>query len=111
MHTHKLLTSGALIVLFMVLISSCVDMRKTTYFNDLQDGEAKSAPATIPAIHKNDILSISVSSLNPDASAVFNTPNLLPTSSSTILGATSQLILYFVNKKTHVLFPIFASQP
>jgi polysaccharide export outer membrane protein len=106
MPTHKLVTASSLIVLFTALFSSCIDMRKTAYFNDLQDGEIKSAPATIPVIRKNDILNISVSSLNPDASAVFNAPNLLPTASSTILGATSQLVGYLVNEKGDILFPV-----
>lgn len=107
MHIHNLsLNLNSIIFSLSVLLSSCVDMRKTTYFNDLQDGDIKSAPAAIPLIHKNDILSISVSSLNPDASAIFNAPNLLPTASSTVLGAPSQLVGYLVNEKGDILFPV-----
>ncbi|WP_229689091.1 polysaccharide biosynthesis/export family protein [Puia dinghuensis] len=84
-------------------------MRKTTYFNDLRDGEITSVPPAIPLIHKNDILSISVSSLNPEASSVFNAPNLLPTASSTVLGATSQLVGYLVNEKGDILFPVIGT--
>src|SRR5882757_263933 len=107
MPRHSLsLNLSSVIVSLSVMISSCVDMRKTTYFNDLKDGELKSAQAGIPLIHKNDILSISVSSLNPEASAVFNAPNLLPTASSTVLGAPSQLVGYLVNEKGDILFPV-----
>jgi len=89
-----------------MIFASCVDMKKVTYFNNLNDGEIKSAEETVSLIHKNDILSISVSSLNPEASAVFNAPNLLPTSSSTVLGAVSQLVGYLVNENGDILFPV-----
>jgi len=84
-------------------------MRKTTYFNDLHDGEIKSAVAIIPSIHKNDILSISVSSLNPDASALFNSPNLHPNTSANMLGTPSQLAGYLVNERGDIQFPVLGS--
>jgi polysaccharide export outer membrane protein len=107
MHIHRLyFTLSPVFLLFLVLFSSCVDMRQTTYFNNLQDGEISAVTAGVPLIHKNDILSISVSSLNPEASAVFNAPNLLPTASSTVLGAPSQLVGYLVNEKGDIFFPV-----
>jgi len=88
---------------------SCIDMKKITYFNDLHDSELKSPEAAVPLIHKNDILSISVSSLNPDASAIFNAPNLHPTASSTAIGATSQLVGYLVNENGNIQFPVLGN--
>ncbi|HLK28118.1 MAG TPA: polysaccharide biosynthesis/export family protein [Puia sp.] len=81
-------------------------MKKTTYFNNLNDGEIRSSEEAIPTIHKNDILNITVSSLNPEASAVFNAPNVLPTASSTVIGAVSQLVGYLVNDEGDILFPV-----
>src|ERR1700676_3520755 len=107
MHKYSMVINVSLVIFSLsVVLSSCVDMRKTTYFSDLKDGEIKSATAGIPLIHKNDILSISVSSLNPEASAVYNAPNLLPTASSTVIGAPSQLVGYLVNEKGDILFPV-----
>jgi len=81
-------------------------MKKVTYFNNMNDGEIPSAAAYVPVINKNDILSISVSSLNSEASAVFNAPNLLPTSTSTVLGAPTQLVGYLVNENGDIIFPV-----
>jgi polysaccharide export outer membrane protein len=110
MHSNRLGFKISLVIFSLAVgLSSCIDMRKTTYFNDLKDGEIMSAPAGIPLIHKNDILSISVSSLNPEASAVFNAPNLLPTATSTVLGAPSQLVGYLVNESGDILFPVLGT--
>jgi polysaccharide export outer membrane protein len=52
-----------------------VNTKKATYFSDQRNGsfEAPAVPKLI--IQANDLLSISVSSLNPEASAVFNQAN------------------------------------
>ena len=62
-----------LIVLFSCV--SCVNTKKATYFSDQRNGsfEAPAVPKLL--IQTNDLLSISVSSLNPEASAVFNQAN------------------------------------
>src|SRR6185369_6384604 len=97
-------------IVFFILIAvtsfSCIDMKKVTYFNNLSDGEIASSQVSVPLINKNDILSISVSSLNPEASAVFNAPNTLPTSSSTVIGAPTQIVGYLVNENGDILFPV-----
>ena len=55
---------------------SCISARKTVYFYDVKDTTfLQRAPDVQTPIHENDILSISISSLNPEASAIFNTPN------------------------------------
>jgi polysaccharide export outer membrane protein len=84
-------------------------MKKTTYFNNLNDGEIKSAETIASVIHKNDILSISVSSLNPEASSVFNAPNLHPTASSLAVGSVSQLVGYLVNENGVIQFPVLGN--
>lgn len=110
MRIHNLsINVSSIIFSLAIMLSSCVDMRKTTYFNDLPDGEIRSTPAAVLLIRKNDILNVSVSSLNAEASAVFNAPNLLPTASSTVLGATSQLVGYLVNEKGDILFPVIGT--
>lgn len=72
--THPLL----LIVFVSFLVNSCISYREVPYFRDLpQDSELKEAITNYSpmVIQKNDILSIRVSSLNAEASAIFNNPN------------------------------------
>ncbi|PWT73097.1 MAG: sugar transporter [Bacteroidetes bacterium] len=110
-------TISLIVLLYLVILSSCVDVHKATYFNGLQDGEIKSVPPEVLRIQKNDILSVSVSSLNNEASAMFNAPNLLPAAShstyggnpSGSYGTTSQLGGYLVNEKGDILLPMIGS--
>ena len=88
-----------------LLLTSCVNTRKTTYFNDLGDTRIQSPAPTVPIIHKNDLLSISVSSSNPDASKIFNDPNLSSTTTSTATGTTQQMVGYLVTNDGNFKFP------
>jgi polysaccharide biosynthesis/export protein len=88
------------------LLSSCVNYRKAVYFNDLSEGIIKTsntAPASL--IQNNDILSISVSSLNPEASAIFNTPNNATNNTGTG-GSSMQSTGYLVKPDGNIQFPI-----
>ena len=65
------------ILLITSLTTSCVNTQKAIYFNGLNDGTITSqTPVPESLIQKNDLLSISVTSLNPEASAIFNSPNI-----------------------------------
>ncbi|RYE54029.1 MAG: polysaccharide export protein [Sphingobacteriales bacterium] len=69
--------SATILILFFsgLFLSSCVNTRKATNFNGLQDGQLDSAVLYLePLIQKGDILSVTISSLNPEASKVFNAP-------------------------------------
>ena len=88
-----------------ILLPSCVNTRKTTYFNDLGDTHLEAPGAAVPVIHKNDLLSISVSSTNADASKLFNEPNLLSTTTSTANGSTQQMVGYLVTEDGSFKFP------
>jgi polysaccharide export outer membrane protein len=60
-------------ILFLVFMTSCFSTRKTIYFRNVEDATIISKIETeAPVIHKNDLLSIKVSSLNPNASEIFN---------------------------------------
>src|SRR4051812_36112426 len=63
-------------ILLLLLISvSCVNTRRATYFSDQREGSFTTPAIPKLVIQNNDLLSITVSSLNPEASAVFNQPN------------------------------------
>ena len=108
-----LLVIGKTLLVVIVLISSltsCMNMRKFVYFHGMQDTliRAGKTASLEPVIQKNDLLSITVSSLNPDASLIFNTPNQAATSPSMVAG-NSLTIGYLVNQDGYIQFPLLDS--
>ena len=89
------------IVLLVALVlwefSSCVNTKKVTYFNNIRESSLVSAPRITATIHKNDLIGISVSSLNAEASTMFN-----PVSS----GTAEQQAGYLVNESGNIQFPV-----
>jgi polysaccharide export outer membrane protein len=73
---HVFQSTGRLVVFLTVLLfafSSCVDTKKAVYFNNAQEGKLDSK-VTVPEtrIQNNDLLSITITSTNADASSPFN---------------------------------------
>lgn len=101
------------IILFILLglsLCSCVNTKNTTYFNAQPDANlvtTSKVPETL--IQSKDILGISVSSLNPAASAVFNAPNLSYANASSENGNTLQSSGYLVDSAGFVQFPIIGN--
>jgi polysaccharide export outer membrane protein len=90
-------------------IASCSTTQKTTYFESVTDMSIPTALENYePIIQKNDILSVYISSLNPEASAVFNAPNTQATSTSTTTGSTSAGG-YLVNSEGNIQLPILGT--
>jgi polysaccharide export outer membrane protein len=89
------------------LFSSCASSRKTVYFNDQQDAVIKSNNIPVKnVIQPNDLLSIAVTSLNPEATEIFNKPNNSFVSSSGVNGANLQSPGYLVNDEGNIQFPV-----
>lgn len=98
------------IALFQITILSCANVKKTLYFANQNDTTLTSnnvAPLTY--IQTNDLLSIAVSSLNPNATAIFNTPNNSFVSSSSATGINLQSPGYLVNTDGYIQFPILGN--
>jgi len=92
------------------MLTSCVNTRKTTYFNDIQSGVYKTSyEAPQPVIHKNDLLSIYVSSLNSEASLIYNAPGLSSTTAASANGPTVQNVGYLVNTEGNIQFPVLGT--
>ena len=90
----------------VLLATACTDTKKVVYFNGIQDTVLKTAiTASEPIIQKNDLISITVSSLNPEASLIFNTPNNM----SANQPANSLLSGYLVNEDGNIQFPVLGS--
>jgi polysaccharide biosynthesis/export protein len=97
-----------------VLFVSCVNTKKSIYFVDQQDASLKSTtkiPETV--IQKNDMLGITISSLNPTASEVFNAPNIsysnVSGSNLTAIGGSMQSYGYIVDVMGNIQFPILGN--
>ncbi|GGH72997.1 polysaccharide export outer membrane protein [Filimonas zeae] len=94
------------LILLLVVANGCVNTRKATYFAEQQDeilNVSNAAPAT--TITENDLLSITVSSLSNDASAIFNASN---NAGMATLNQTENVLQpsgYLVNKDGDIKFP------
>jgi len=98
-----------LLISFVIYGSSCVDTRKSTYFNDAQDANVipNIADTIAPIIQKNDIISVTITSLNAEASAIFNiTGTTSNTSTVTNSNGTQSGSGYLVNTDGNIQLPI-----
>jgi polysaccharide export outer membrane protein len=86
-------------------LCSCTNTRKATYFNDLPSTEFADVVSD-PVLQKDDLLSINVSSINPEATAVFNMPNQVIIQTPTPSSTASQSTGYLVDKDGNINFPI-----
>jgi len=105
--THRIAILLLIITISQLLLASCANTRKTVYFNDQQDAILKSD--NIPArnfIRPNDLLSIAVSSLNPEATEIFNKPNNSFVSATSVAGSNIQSPGYLVNEDGNIQFPV-----
>jgi polysaccharide export outer membrane protein len=98
-----------LFVVLLVLNTSCSN-RNLVYFSDLQGSSGNETPIrnyAQPVIHPDDILSISVSSLNPESNVLFNNV-ILPTSANSgqVIAATKVNEGYLVDKSGFINFPV-----
>ena len=103
-NTYKILAFFSLIL----CLTSCVSTKKAIYFNNIQNSEFPDIDIE-PIIQKNDVLSISVSSLNPEGTIIFNLPNQPIISTTSASGSTSQTTGYLVNREGNILFPVLGN--
>ncbi len=109
---HKLLRCSISILLLVLLIAtaSCVNTRNAVYFSGQGDTTLVTQLQSLEyPIQANDLLSISVSSLNPDASIIFNTPNISNVNYSPSGGGSIQSSGYLVNPDGYIQFPILGN--
>ena len=104
---YNRLTTFLLFIGFAIAFTSCVNTKKATYFNDIAD-TAMIAATNIPEpiINPNDLLSISVSSLEPQSTLMFNAPNTPVATASGGNSALQQAVGYLVNRDGMIKFPI-----
>jgi polysaccharide export outer membrane protein len=94
----------------ILIFSHCTPTQNAVYFYNATDSGVVSRNINLEEamIQKNDLLSISIRSLNAEATAIFNAPNTQATSTSTSTGSTSAGG-YLVNSGGNVQMPILGS--
>lgn len=102
------------VVLFPLLFLSfifisCVNTKNIGYLKDVRDATYQVDANPEAIIQKNDILSITISSLNADASIVFNTGNNFSINSSASNGNVIQSGGYLVNADGFIQLPILGN--
>jgi polysaccharide export outer membrane protein len=98
--------TGLVLPLGIILFCSCGSTKNVVYFPSVKDGAiASTTPFPESVIQKNDILSITVSSLNAEASAIFNSPQA--SGSAPSAGGTPSG--YLVNSEGNIQFPVLGT--
>ena len=103
----KLLSPNFVVILIVMLFVSCSNMKKSTYFYDAPDSIYNSSrfENLEDTLNENDLLSISVSSVNNEAADMFNMSSSIG-SSVMINGGLVLGSGYLVDKKGYILVPI-----
>ena len=100
-HLWKQVYFVLFITVIIPVLASCVNTRKAVYFNDISDTTLiSSLPIPESLIQANDILGITVSSLNPEASLIFNAP---------ASQASSNASGYLVNSDGYIQLPVIGN--
>jgi len=93
-----------------ITLISCGATNKVAYFENVKDASFKSTLATVEApIQKNDILTISISSLNAEASAVFNPASNAINKVATSSGSDVLAGGYLVSEDGNIQLPIIGT--
>ena len=92
------------------LLSSCKSSRNLVYFSDLPTSAVTQTPienSTEPKIQSNDLLSISLSSLNPESNILFNSGMLLSSNNNNNSASLYKINEgYQVDKNGEINFPV-----
>jgi len=103
------------LVLVVIYSTSCVDTRKAAYFYNAEEATINSRfeDTVSPVIQKNDILSIVITSLNSEASSIFNISNNTTGNSSVVTSSQSNQVGagYLVNSDGNIQLPILGFIP
>ncbi len=96
-------------VILLLFSFSCKSSRNLVYFSDLQENSDQSvniANTIDPKIQPDDLLSITVSTLNPESNALFNSGILLPTITNGNVNGNAIKEGYLVDKNGFISFPV-----
>ncbi len=102
--------AAATAVFAILALSSCGNAKNAIYFNGNSSVAFLSEEENLePIIKRNDLLSITVSSVNPEATEIFNLQNDAAAQSSTNAGNTTRVSGYLVDQDGFIRFPILGN--
>ena len=102
--------NAIVLMMIVLLLSSCVNTKNATYFNKNSSIAFSERIQNLePIIQKNDLLSITVSSINPQAAEMFNVANDAVALSSTNAGSTTRISGYLVGQDGLIRFPVLGN--
>lgn len=107
----NLLQKSITFLLILFVLASCSSKRNLVYFSDLQDSVAYQAAIQnreSPRIQTDDVLSITVSTLNAESNVLFNSGTLVPMTSNTPAGISKTEVQegYLVDANGEINFPV-----
>ena len=97
------------LVFLLISMFSCVNTKNIGYLKNVKDATYFTDASPDAIIQQNDILSITITSLNADASIVFNTTNNHVFNSSSSNGSIIQSGGYLVNGDGYIQIPILGN--
>jgi polysaccharide export outer membrane protein len=93
-----------------ILLISCANTKNVVYFNNIGSTEILSKfEEQQPVIQKNDILNVSISSLNPEASSLFNQPNSETVTNSAMTIGSVRISGYLVDQDGNIQLPFIGN--
>lgn len=93
-----------------LLLTSCANIKKVSYFNNVKDTTFYSENIEKQnLIESNDILGITISSLNAEASAAFNLQNNNISRATTVTGSNTESGGYLVNSDGTIELPMLGT--
>jgi polysaccharide export outer membrane protein len=105
--------SKILVFLFLIVLASCAPTRNLAYFKDIQNGNGFSEEIKNkiePVIQPNDLLEITVISLNPESNILFNSGVLQTIGSPGSTSASGRVNEgYLVAANGTINFPVLGS--
>jgi polysaccharide export outer membrane protein len=97
-------------VILLPLLFSCVNTKKVAYFNALSDAELNYKIESLePVIQKNDLLSITVTSMNGEASVPFNLYSVSQSIGGVNAGTVVQAAGFLVDQEGNLQFPVIGT--
>jgi polysaccharide export outer membrane protein len=94
----------------IILSCSCTTTKNTVYFRNVSDTTyLQRGTEFVTPIHENDILSITISSLNAEASAMFNPHDNNNSRSTTVTGNNNEVGGYLVNTDGTIQLPVLGN--
>jgi len=99
------------LIVFSCLITSCATQKNTLYLQDISDTTIAVNGNFEPRIQKNDVLQITVSSLNPEDAIIYNASNTVaPTGGGgASSGSTAALGGFLVDQQGFIQYPVLGA--